>query len=65
MATKAEYAEDLKRSCGALISIEQLINYGNMNRKWWQKLLDGVDTVGSNTGKRYFYKDVAERLARY
>lgn len=65
MATMTEMAQDIKREYGAFVSITDLMNYSKLNRKWWRQVLADITPIGTSTGKRYFYKEVAAKLAAY
>ncbi len=65
MATMTEMAQDIKREYGAFVSITDLVEYSKCGRKWWDKMLANVTPIGTSTGKRYFYKEVAAKLAAY
>jgi hypothetical protein len=62
MAKLSEIAEDIHKHCGALVSISGFANYAKMDNKTVRELIRGLDTYGRGTGKRYFYKDIAQRL---
>lgn len=65
MATMTEMAQDIKREYGAFVSVSDLVEYSKCSRKWWSKMLVDITPVGTSTGKRYFYKEVAAVLAAY
>lgn len=65
MATMTELALDIKSEYGAFVSVSDLVAYSKCSREWWNKILADITPVGTNTGKRYFYKEVAAVLAAY
>lgn len=63
VAKRSEIAEDLRQHAGgALISVTCLADYLGMSRKKARDLVSSLEPVGIGTGKRYFYKDIAQRL---
>lgn len=58
MARQFEIANDLLKNCGALPTIQELADYWGVHRTTADKWLVGVPKIG----KRYFYKDIADRL---
>lgn len=65
MASKArinEMAEDIKRDYGALITITDIMRYLKCGRGYAWTAVQGLNPVGVGTGKKYFYKDVAEAI---
>lgn len=65
MATMTEIAQDIKKEYGAFVSVADLVRYSKCNREWWRKMLVDITPIGTNTGKRYFYKEVAAVIAAY
>lgn len=65
MNRKSMIAIDLKKDYGALISVEDLKNYcGYKSRDTVRKYIEGLIPIGQGKARRYYYEDVAERLAR-
>ena len=62
MATKREIEDDIKKDFGAVVSVGQLMKYTGMSRNWVRDMLAGLDKVGADSSKQYFYKDVAQKL---
>ena len=64
MATKGEIAEDLKKEFGAFISITDIKHYTGFGRDKSRNVVVGLPANGKGKDRRYFYRDVAEVLAR-
>lgn len=62
MTTKRQIAEDLLKATGALVSVTDLANYLKVSRNKARNILAGCHALGKNTGRRYYYEDVAEKL---
>ena len=62
MATKRQIAEDLYKRCGALVSASDLCRHFNINKNKARQVVFDLKPFGANTGKKYFYEDVAEKI---
>lgn len=65
MASRKVIADDLFARYGAVLSITEVTEYTKMSRDWCEKILHGVERIGTGTGKRVFYKDVAAAISNF
>lgn len=62
MATKRQIADDLFKYHGALVSISDIKIHYKISRAKAREITVGLQPFGENTGKRYFYEDIAEKI---
>ncbi len=55
-------AEDLRKAYGALISVSDIKEYLGCGKNYAAAVVNDLIPIGSNTGKRYFYQEVAEAV---
>ncbi|MGI5892342.1 MAG: hypothetical protein ACOX7H_06390 [Bacillota bacterium] len=64
MTRLSEIAEDMRKHCGALVSVSSLARYAGISREKARSLVFDLVPCGQNSGKRYFYLDVAKKIAQ-
>jgi len=57
-------AESILEHCGALVSISELSRHLGKSRNMVAKQLVNCKQFGEESGKRYYYEEVAEALCR-
>lgn len=64
MKRSTQIANDIYEKYGALVSVTTLAKYLGVSQKKARDIVKDLTEIGHNTGKRYFYEDVAEALVR-
>jgi hypothetical protein len=65
MATKSEIAQDMNaHGYNGFLTVTQISEYTGCNRRKIGRIVAGLSTLGSNSGKRYYYEDVAFALSK-
>lgn len=60
--TKQDVVRDIENNIGSFSSISAIAKYLGKSRASTRQLIDGLDYIQEGKAKKYFSKDIAERL---